>query len=148
MYGRRIRMPRWQAIFGADYHFSGAQHAATPVPEMLDPLWQWVRSAIEPRVNGIVVNWYDVLLGHYIGKHRDSTKNMIGGAPIIMISFGQARTLRMRPWRRAGRSIDFAVSNGNIVVLPYDVNLAWTHEILPSVHLEGRRVSVTFRAFH
>lgn len=147
MHGRLVPMPRWQAIYGADYHFSGSRHVAAPIPDFLVPWVNWARSTIEPLLNGAVVNWYDARLGHYIGKHRDSTTHMIVGAPIVMLSFGEQRTLRLRPWKRAGEFIDFPVDDGAVVILPYATNLAWTHEITKSKHCLGRRISVTLRAF-
>ena len=147
IHGKWVKMPRWQSIFGADYHFSGRVHAGAPVPELLQPLLGWARQHVEPRLNGVVVTWYDGSLGHYIGKHRDSTRRMVPGAPIVMLSFGQQRTLRLRPWKRSGRYYDFPVCAGTVVILPYETNLAWTHEVPRSTRATGRRVSVTLRAF-
>ena len=54
---------------------------------------------------------------------------------------------RMRPWRSASACFDFPVANNNIVILPYDTNMAWMHEIVRSKRDAGRRISVTLRAF-
>lgn len=118
-----------------------------PIPDLFAPWLRWARTAIEPRLNGLVVNWYDGQLGHYIGRHRDSTTKMLVGAPIVMLSFGEQRTLRLRPWKGAGNFADFRVADGAVVVLPYETNLAWTHEISKSKKCLGRRISITLRAF-
>ena len=55
---------------------------------------------VDDRLNGLLLNWYDGRLGHYIGKHRDSRVNMIHGAPIVTISLGEERSFRLAPWRR------------------------------------------------
>jgi alkylated DNA repair dioxygenase AlkB len=146
IHGRFVKTPRWQAIFGADYHFSGGAHRALPVPAEFAPFLEWGRGEVEPRLNGVVVNWYDSQLSHRIGRHRDSTVGMLAGAPIVMISLGAARTLRMRPWRRKGY-LDFVTAHGDVYILPYHSNLAWTHEVPHFANDEGRRISVTLRAF-
>lgn len=97
--------------------------------------------------NGILLNWYDGALGHYSGKHRDSWANMIDGAPIVTISLGDERVFRLRPWRSAGTPIDFAAVSGAVFIMPYETNLAWTHEVPKSARHTGRRISVTLRAF-
>ncbi len=106
----------------------------------------WACEKIDARLNGILVNWYDATLGHYIGKHRDSTANMISGAPIVTISFGESRIFRLRPWRGIGYQ-DFPTSSGSVFIMPYDTNLSWTHEVPSSAKNRGRRISITLRAF-
>ncbi len=64
----------------------------------------------------------------------------------MTVSFGEERIFRMRPWRGRGY-IDFVVKNGSLLVLPFVTNKNWTHEVLQSKKYQGRRISVTFRAF-
>lgn len=146
LHGRQVRTPRWMRAYGADYHFSGQVSEAAPVPEEFEPIHDWVRATVDPRLNGFLVIWYDAALGHYIGKHRDSTRNMIEGAPIITISLGAERVFRMRPWKGSGFR-DFPTTPGRVFVMPYDTNLAWTHEVPKRASDEGRRISLTLRAF-
>ena len=80
------------------------------------------------------------------GRHRDSVRGMVDGAPIVTISLGEARPFRLRPWRRQG-FVDFAAPNGTVLVLPYATNRAWTHEVPQSKRATGRRISLTFRGF-
>ena len=157
IHGRRVRTPRWQEVFGVDYHFTGSRHAAHPIPPDFYPWLEWGREVIEPQLNGVVVNWYDAALGHYIGPHRDSTKKMIPGTPIVMISLGHSRTFVLRRWK-GEEKVELSVANGAVVVLPYATNLRWTHEIkrLPrrtitasefAQPISRYRISITLRAF-
>src|SRR6266403_1412603 len=91
MMGRLVKTPRWQQAFGRDYHYSGQINKALPIPGMLEPILGWARTAIRNNLNGILLNWYDGSRGHYIGRHRDSTRNMSVNAPIVTISFGEER---------------------------------------------------------
>ena len=146
MHGRVVKTPRWQQAFGMDYHYTGRVNRALSVPPLLDPLLAWAQRYIDERLNSILVNWYDGSLGHYIGRHRDSTREMIKGAPIVTISFGEKRFFRLRPYRGEGRR-DFPALDGSVFVMPYETNLAFTHEVPRARRSSGRRISVTLRSF-
>lgn len=73
---------------------------------------------------------------------------MIEGTPIVTISLGAERVFRLRPWRREGAVLDFAAVNGAVFIMPYETNLAWTHEVPHNARSTSRRISVTLRAFH
>jgi len=146
MHGRLVRTPRWQQAYGADYRYTGRVNRALPVPAAFRPLHAWAHSAIDPRLNGLLLNWYDGGRKHYIGPHRDSTHAMVAGVPIVTLSFGEARVFRLRSWRGEG-AVDFAAEPGSAFVLPYATNLAWTHEVPHFARHTGRRISITLRAF-
>ncbi len=146
MHGRVVKTPRWQQAFGMDYHYAGRVNRALPVPPLLDPLLAWAQGYIDERLNSILVNWYDGLLGHYIGRHRDSTREMIKGVPIVTVSFGEERIFRLRPYCGEGRR-DFPALDGSVFVMSYETNLAWIHEVPRARKSSGRRISVTLRGF-
>lgn len=146
IHGRAVKTPRWQQAFGKDYHYTGRVNRALPVPPLLEPLLAWARGHIDARLNSILVNWYDGALGHYIGRHRDSTREMIKGVPIVTVSFGEERVFRLRPYRAEGRR-DFPARDGSVFVMPYETNLSWTHEVPRARKSTGRRISVTLRGF-
>jgi alkylated DNA repair dioxygenase AlkB len=146
IHGRLVDTPRWQQAYGKDYHYTGRTNSALPLLPELTRLLAWFQSVLDERLNGVLVNWYDGELGHYIGKHRDSTKNMVVGAPIVTISFGESRIFRVRPWKGKGHC-DFSTVDGAFFVMPYETNLANTHEVLRRASATGKRISVTLRAF-
>ncbi len=145
MHGRKVATPRWQQAYGVDYHYTGTVNRALPVPDLLAPVLAWTKATILPSLTSLLLNWYDAARGHYIGKHRDSTANMLLDAPIVTVSFGAARTFRLRPWKGTGMR-DFDATNGTVFIMPYATNLAWTHEVPHSSKSSGRRISVTVRA--
>jgi hypothetical protein len=75
--GRTIPLPRWQQAYGRDYRYSGGVNRALPVAPLLEPYLAWARRRLDARLNGLLLNWYDAALGHYIGPHRDSIAGLI-----------------------------------------------------------------------
>ena len=146
MFGRLVAVPRWSQSYGCDYHYSGTMHRALPVPDLMAPVLAWSKAHVDQRSNGLLVNWYDGALGHRIGPHRDGEKELIAGAPIVTISFGEARVFRLR--RCKGQDVhDIEVADASVLVLPYPTNMAFTHEVPAFKRHTGRRISVTVRAF-
>ena len=143
---RLVRTPRWQQAYGRNYVFSGTESTALPVPPPLVPLLDWSRTTVDARFNGVLLNWYDGTLGHYISAHRDSRRNLLAAAPIVTISLGEERIFRLRPYRGKGYT-DLETRDGDVFVMPYATNLAWTHELPRFRRYRGRRISVTVRAF-
>jgi alkylated DNA repair dioxygenase AlkB len=146
IHGRKVPTPRWQQAYGRDYHYTGQLNVALPLLPVLQPYLAWCQSNIDSRLNGLLLNWYDAAQGHYIGKHRDSPKNLAVGCSIVTISMGSKRSFRMRPWKGTGFQ-DFEASNGSVIVIPYETNQAYTHEVLKLSRDEGRRISITLRGF-
>ncbi len=146
MPGGPVQLPRYEQAYERAYRFSGLVHRPLPAPPALRAILEWAQGEIDGRLNGILVNWYDGRLGHYIGPHRDSKVGLVPGVPIVTASFGETRSLRLRPWKGKGFK-DFPADNGSVYVLPYRTNESWTHEIPKSAAKTGRRVSVTLRAF-
>lgn len=150
LFGRMVRTPRYQQVYGRapaeDQGRDGRSRRTPPVPRVLDPVWRWVRESVDKRLNGVLVNWYDLAAGHYIGRHRDDVSELVEGTPIVTVSYGVERPFRLRPWRGKGR-IDFRAGDGSVFVTPWETNLAFTREVPASARVNGRRISVTFRAF-
>lgn len=144
--GRETAVPRWSRAYGADYHYSGRTDVALPVPEAFAGVLAWAREHIDPRLNGLLLNWYEGARKHYIGKHRDSTTGMVDGSPIVTVSLGAARPFRMRPYRRAGAFVDVEATDRSVLLIPWATNATWTHEV-PHRAAGGRRISITLRAF-
>ena len=146
VHGRPVKTPRWQQAFGRDYHYTGRVNRALPVPAVLAPLQRWCVETIDPRLDALLLNWYDGDQKHYIGRHRDSSVGMCPDSPIVTISLGGTRTFRLRPWKGKG-TVDFTAPHGRVFVMPYATNQAWTHEVPHFARDHGRRISVTLRAF-
>jgi alkylated DNA repair dioxygenase AlkB len=145
IHGKRYATPPWRQAYEKDYDYCGQSDRVLPIPSLLQPLMDWLKS-IDPRLNGLFVNWYDGKLGHYFGKHRDITYNLVPDSSIFTVSFGESRKYRLRP-QEATRILDFDANDGTMFVMPLSTNQAWTHEIPKSNRYTQRRISITARAF-
>lgn len=146
IFGKEIPTPRWQQAYGANYRYTGAVQNALPIsPEML-PFQQWCQKEIDIELNGLLINWYDGSLKHYIGAHKDDTRDLKAGHPIVSISLGEERVFRMRPWKKKGHQ-DFIMPHGSLVIIPWETNLSWTHEVPHFAKYREKRISITLRAF-
>jgi alkylated DNA repair dioxygenase AlkB len=143
--GRAIPLPRWQQAYGREYRYTGSINRALPIPPLLEPYLVWARRRLDARLNGLLLNWYDAALRHYIGPHRDSTAGLVEGAPIVTISLGATRRFRLRP--KGGAFVDFEATDGAVFVLPWETNLAAKHAVPLRAGDTGRRISITIRAF-
>ena len=149
MYAKEVYIPRWQQAYGRDYAFSGQVNEAMVITPEMVPFLEWARH-LHPDLgilNGLLLNWYDPEMGHYIGRHRDSETGLVPGSPIITISLGGERLFRMKPHGATVPKIDIPVSDGDIVVIPWKTNKAWTHEVPKLTRFTERRISITVRAF-
>ena len=146
IHGRLVATPRWQQAFGADYYYTGRTNRALPLPEECLPILAWSWDVIHDELNGLLLNWYDGQLKHYIGPHHDNTTGLVEGAPIVTISFGEERIFRLSHPKTKQRR-DFAARDGTAFITPYDTNLAWKHAVPRSARWRGQRISITIRAF-
>lgn len=144
--GREVPTPRWQQAYGKNYRYTGSKNNALPIPPLLQHFMDWAKENVDPRLNGLLLNWYDGQNQHYIGAHRDDLRDMVPGSPIVTISLGQERVFRMRPYKQKGFQ-DFPMPNGSAIVIPFETNLHWTHEVPHKSEYDGRRISVTLRAY-
>jgi alkylated DNA repair dioxygenase AlkB len=142
--GRIVETPRWQKAYGRDYAYAGSVNRADPVPTELAPYLDWARRAVDARLDGVLVNWFDLALRHYIGRHKDAASGLVPGAPIVTISLGASRTFVLE---RGKKRVAVDVRDGTVVVLPWEVNRRWSHQVPRGEAAEGRRISVTLRAF-
>ena len=144
--GKVVKTPRWQQAYGKNYEYTGSKNNALPLARIDNKYLNWSKNNINEKLNGILINWYEGKQNHYIGKHRDSTKGLVKGTPIVTISHGEERIFRLRPLRGKGYK-DFTVKNGDALVIPWDTNKIYTHEVPHFKKYRKRRISVTLRAY-
>ena len=146
IYDKKFKCPRWIQAYGKDYAYSGQVAKSLPVTSWLEPFLVKAKT-ISPTVNGILANWYDGALKHKIGAHRDNEKGLTANTDIITISLGEERVFRFRKYKSNENPIDIILQDKDILVIPYETNLAYTHEVPHLSKYQGKRISLTFRTF-
>lgn len=146
MHGKEIPTPRWQQAYGKNYRYTGSQNNALPIEDVLQPFLDWSRENIDAQLNGLLLNWYDGTKGHYIGPHRDDSRDLIPDTPIVTVSLGEERIFRLRPYQGTGYK-DLTLRNGEVLIIPWQTNQYWTHEVPRFRKYQGKRISITLRAF-
>lgn len=146
MHGKKVKTPRWQQAVGKSYSYSGSKNDALPLNSIDEKYLHWSQQNIDRRLNGLLINWYDGKRQHYMGKHRDATKGLIKGSPIVTISHGEDRVFRFRPFKGKGYK-DFTVRNGDVLIIPWETNKNYTHEVPSFKRYRKRRISVTVRGY-
>ena len=147
IHGKKVKVPRWDQAFEKDYPFSNQIAKAASAPESLIGYLRWAQEVVDPRTNGLFVNWHDGAQSHYHGKHRDSVNGLVQGTSIITVSLGEERVFRLRSYPSGNPKHDFVMTSGSFIVIPWETNQNWTHEIPKFARYKGRRISVTMRAF-
>ena len=141
--GRTVPTPRWQQPYFFDYTFGGVHNKAATPPADLQPWFSYVQTHF-PEINQMMVNWYQDGL-HYIGPHSDNPKPLVEGSQIITVSLGETRVLRFRQNKNIVRDIE--LTHGTLLVMPWEANLNFTHEIVKTTRPVGRRICINFRTF-
>jgi len=145
VHGKKTKTPRWQQAFVNDYEFSGTKNVALELPSQFELVVNWAKSQVDPRLTGVLANWYDPALKHYIGGHHDKIGGLVEWSPIVMISFGGDRVFELTHVLCSKK--DFVCTNGSVFILPWITNLSWKHGIPKRAKYDKRRISVTIRAF-
>jgi alkylated DNA repair dioxygenase AlkB len=149
MYGKPVKVPRYQQAYVRDYSFSGSVSKILPLPEQFKPYLDWSNSLGYPgKFNGLLINWYE---GgeNYIGSHADDEKQLVENSPIITITLslpGEPRIFRLRNKEKKIVK-DIETPNGIVLTMGGSFQKEFKHEIVKTAKLVGSRISITIRQF-
>lgn len=148
--GNVINTPRWHKSYINSYHFSGMNHAADPLPPILQPLLDWAKTAFQQPFNQVLLNWYQDG-GDYIGPHSDDESQLVEGSPILSVSLGATRTFRIHPKAGGKKLLDIELKNGSYIIMKSPMQSYYKHSIVKvggkKAKTVGRRINITFRCF-
>lgn len=170
--GEVPRLVCCQGEFGDDGSKPVYRHPADQTLPLLhfSPKVQWIRRQAEKLVghslNHVLIQLYRNG-NDYISEHSDKTLDITKGSPIVNVSFGAQRTMRLRTKRdsksKAAGDEDaqretqrVAMPHNSMFVLGLKSNERWLHGIMADKRVEaersdletaysGARISLTFR---
>ena len=149
IYGKKIKIPRFQQAYGKSYQYSGTTSEAIPMTRLIKDIRNKISKDLYPNINfnNCLVNWY--LDGdNYISFHSDDEKEIVKNTPIVGITFceGVARKLRIKDKKSKKTIKDIITSNGSLYVMEGEFQNEFLHGI-PKQKKSGKRISLTFRSF-
>lgn len=146
IYGRRIDVPRlmcWYGDAGANYRYSGVDHAPHPWTPTLLILKADVEAICSYEFNSVMANLYRDGRDS-MGCHADDEKEL-GANPIIAsLSFGETRLLRFRH-KREDRKLEIELGHGDLLVMAGTLQHHWKHELPKTRQAKQSRINLTFR---
>lgn len=159
LFGKEVTFHRYQQAFGIDYAFSGQLARAAPLSQDEAPEVFFVKETLRhaiaqsgPQMRGLryeacLANWYDGG-GHWIGAHADDERDLVKGAPIFALSWGEERIFRVTPKQGSvGSRAEVELFDGDLVIMGGTCQRTHKHEVPKTAKRQGRRISLTFRCF-
>lgn len=152
IHGKLISTPRWQQSYMKPYWFSGMNHPAKELPDLVMPFLDWVNKLYETKwvFNQVLINWY-ADGHHYIGPHADDEKQLVPGSPIISLSLGETRKFRIRDKNERKIVKDIDMPNETCIAMCGEMQKHYLHEV-PKITGNkgidmGKRINITFQVF-
>ena len=104
-------------------------------------------------VNHITIQSYDSTNKSHHNAHRDKTQSWVDGASFFVLSLGETRIFRVKPWNHdAGKPFqnspeedDIDLPDGSLLKVPGATNNNYSHEVPNSSALTETRFSIVFR---
>jgi alkylated DNA repair dioxygenase AlkB len=149
LFGKEHDVPRWQQSYEKKYFFSGMTHgSSSSTPKIFLDFLESCQSHISPKLNGILVNWYNP--DDYIGFHSDNEKGLVPDEPIVTFTLledpNEPRKFRLKS-NETGENIDYMLCHGHVFIMGGNTQKTHKHSVPKSTKYKSRRVSITVRSF-
>ena len=124
---------------------SGALHAR------LLEVCETINVKFGEHVNHITILSYDSTNKSHHNAHRDATQNWVAGASLFVLSLGETRIFRVKPWNHdedtplQNSPEDIELPDGSLLKVPGVTNNSYSHEVPNSCVLTKTRLSIVFR---
>lgn len=155
VFGKVHKIPRKQTAFGdigLSYTFSGTTVPANSWTPLLSNVKKCVETALACDFNFVLVNRYGDGNDH-MGEHHDDETDLVEGAPIASVTFGQARDFVFKHKDSRGKRatkkdvhpVVVCLEHGSLLVMKHPTNSEWYHSLPVRKRVHGVRVNLTFR---
>jgi len=149
MFGKEIEVPRWHKTYEHSYKFRGMlDQADSETPQVFKNIMLQCQKKISPKLNGILVNWYNPQ--DYIGMHSDDEKGLNKDIPIVTITFiedpNETRRFVMKN-NKTGETHVYHLKDQDVFVMGGTCQDTHKHGLPKSTKYRYKRISVTIRAF-
>ena len=150
IYGKRHRVPRLSALYGASnvqYTYSGIAHTALPWTSALLEIKNDLEQATQAKFNSVLANLYRNGRDSN-GWHADDEPEL-GSRPIIAsVSLGATRDFQFKHRQLAQHSYTQELSSGSLLVMGGAMQAHWLHQLPKRLRVQDPRINLTFRYIH
>ena len=145
LYGKKIPVPREEALFGDDlrYEYRGALLKAEPWPDFLREARDRIQARCGLRFNFAVGNRY-VTGKDSIGWHSDSFPQIGARPAVASLSLGSTRRFKLRH-KATGEVVDYELESGSLLIMLPGCQEDWEHAVPKTSRPVGERINWTFR---
>lgn len=148
IFGKHYITKRKVAWYGSDqyvYSYSNTSRQALFWIELLLQLKRVTEDAVGETFNSCLLNLY------HSGEegmawHSDDEKEMVAGASIASLSFGEGRNFHFRHKER-GEKVSVYLEPGSLLVMQGETQKNWLHALPKTKKVKRPRVNLTFRKF-
>jgi len=134
MYDRIVDVPRLTA------HFSPGD----ALPPAVESIKRLIESFAGARFNSVGLNYYRDGRDS-VAMHNDRVEELVRRSPILLLSLGDTRTMRIASKSRPRRTFEIALEPGSVLVMAGTAQEHWEHGIPKTRGPAGERISVAFR---
>ena len=148
LFGRTHPLPRltcWVGDPGCAYTYSGVANALEPWSPLLQELRERVQAAAGCRFNSLLLNRYRDG-NDKLDWHADDEPELDPQAPIASLSFGAARSFRLRPKQHdVAEPLAYELGHGDLLVMDPPTQQHWLHQVPQRLRVREERLNLTFR---
>jgi alkylated DNA repair dioxygenase AlkB len=134
MYDRIVDVPRLTAGFGREAVW----------PEPLPAALRLAEAFAGERFNSVGLNLYRDGRDS-VAMHNDHTADLAEDTPILLISLGAVRRMRIQSKVRPRRVFDLTLESGSLLLMAGAAQHHWEHGIPKTREAVGPRISLAFR---
>lgn len=146
VFGKRATEPRmslWCADNGMDYGYSGSSRTAHPIPQVLLPVRDALRTTTGADFNSVLINLYRDG-NDRLGWHSDNEECNGPEPTIASVSLGAERRFDLRH-RESGHTVRTLLPHGSLLVMSGTLQRHWVHQVPQMKSVGAPRINLTFR---
>lgn len=129
--------------YGIAYNYNQMSYPNTDIPNMFNPIIDWVTNSLGWTPNNVLGNWY--LDGtNKMGWHSDDTSIMSDNTGVVIVSLGFNRSIQFRPINDKNNIHNIVLNHGSLFYMNNTIQDNFHHAIPPMDNATDR-ISLTFR---
>lgn len=147
IYGKRHLQPRLTALYGNEgkpYSYSNLTMHPNHWTVLLQKIKFYVENTAETHFTSVLLNYYRNGTDSN-GWHADDEKELGENPVIASLSFGAARTFRLKHNKDQTLKRNIVLEHGSLLLMKGTTQHFWKHQVPKTTKPVGPRINLTFR---